>query len=155
MEQGRGTQVVRERSAKPLCVGSIPTRASSIFLQLLVWLAVSPELTFRPTWASIGQIGQIWPQGRTKSGQDFDPSIWPPFLLAQWGFFGSSQNLVVLKHRAALVLSCWMDVALHQTNRAVTKDRRQRGEVDPSLCEAGCEGVTEIVKDERECNSVF
>jgi hypothetical protein len=48
-------------------------------LQLLVWLAVSPELTFRPTWASIGQIGQIWPQGRTKSGQDFDPSIWPPF----------------------------------------------------------------------------
>src|SRR5262249_27405379 len=25
---GRGTQVVRERSAKPLCVGSIPTRAS-------------------------------------------------------------------------------------------------------------------------------
>ena len=28
LEQGRGTQVVRERSAKPLCVGSIPTRAS-------------------------------------------------------------------------------------------------------------------------------
>ena len=29
-EQGRGTQVVRERSAKPLCVGSIPTRASKL-----------------------------------------------------------------------------------------------------------------------------
>src|SRR5208337_2157634 len=29
----RGTQVVRERSAKPLCVGSIPTRASSNSLQ--------------------------------------------------------------------------------------------------------------------------
>ena len=28
--EGRGTQVVRERSAKPLCVGSIPTRASNI-----------------------------------------------------------------------------------------------------------------------------
>jgi hypothetical protein len=27
---GRGTQVVRERSAKPLCVGSIPTRASKV-----------------------------------------------------------------------------------------------------------------------------
>jgi hypothetical protein len=26
----RGTQVVRERSAKPLCVGSIPTRASGL-----------------------------------------------------------------------------------------------------------------------------
>ena len=31
---GRGTQVVRERSAKPLCVGSIPTRASNIFNNL-------------------------------------------------------------------------------------------------------------------------
>ncbi len=30
----RGTQVVRERSAKPLCVGSIPTRASKIPQQL-------------------------------------------------------------------------------------------------------------------------
>ena len=29
----RGTQVVRERSAKPLCVGSIPTRASIISFQ--------------------------------------------------------------------------------------------------------------------------
>ncbi len=26
---GRGTQVVRERSAKPLCAGSIPARAST------------------------------------------------------------------------------------------------------------------------------
>jgi hypothetical protein len=31
---GRGTQVVRERSAKPLCVGSIPTRASNFFNNL-------------------------------------------------------------------------------------------------------------------------
>jgi hypothetical protein len=30
----RGTQVVRERSAKPLCVGSIPTRASNHFNDL-------------------------------------------------------------------------------------------------------------------------
>ena len=29
---GRGTQVVRERSAKPLCVGSIPTRASKALI---------------------------------------------------------------------------------------------------------------------------
>ena len=28
---GRGTQVVRERSAKPLYVGSIPTRASNLY----------------------------------------------------------------------------------------------------------------------------
>jgi hypothetical protein len=30
----RGTQVVRERSAKPLCVGSIPTRASKFLNNL-------------------------------------------------------------------------------------------------------------------------
>ena len=30
---GRGSQVVRQRSAKPLFVGSIPTRASKISLQ--------------------------------------------------------------------------------------------------------------------------
>jgi hypothetical protein len=34
--QGRGTQVVRERSAKPLYVGSIPTRASNTFSRLHV-----------------------------------------------------------------------------------------------------------------------
>jgi hypothetical protein len=31
---GRGTQVVRERSAKPLCVSSILTRASNKFLAI-------------------------------------------------------------------------------------------------------------------------
>jgi hypothetical protein len=30
----RGTQVVRERSAKPLCAGSIPARASNFFYNL-------------------------------------------------------------------------------------------------------------------------
>ena len=55
MEQGRGTQVVRERSAKPLRVGSIPTRASNFSLQLLVCLAVGPEPTFRPG------LGENWP----------------------------------------------------------------------------------------------
>jgi hypothetical protein len=32
--KGRGTQVVRERSAKPLNVGSIPTRASKSFASI-------------------------------------------------------------------------------------------------------------------------
>ena len=32
LTEGRGTQVVRERSAKPLCVGSIPTRASNLLV---------------------------------------------------------------------------------------------------------------------------
>ena len=32
--KGRGTQVVRERSAKPLCAGSIPARASNPFNNL-------------------------------------------------------------------------------------------------------------------------
>ena len=65
---GRGTQVVRERSAKPLYVGSIPTRASNHFLHLLdVLRSVS---TLRPRSASFGldgaKIGLIWPQGYVK-----------------------------------------------------------------------------------------
>jgi hypothetical protein len=41
----RGTQVVRERSAKPLCVGSIPTRASNFLNNLglsvnYLWLPI-------------------------------------------------------------------------------------------------------------------
>ena len=51
---GRGTQVVRERSAKPLCVGSIPTRASNLFLRLLDFAGLHPLLTVRSGSASIG-----------------------------------------------------------------------------------------------------
>jgi hypothetical protein len=61
----RGTT---SRSAKPLCVGSIPTRASNLFLQLLVWLVVSTELTFRPGWASIGQNWPIFAPGQGGTG---------------------------------------------------------------------------------------
>ena len=37
---GRGTQVVRERSAKPLYVGSIPTRASIFPPHIFAWPAL-------------------------------------------------------------------------------------------------------------------
>src|SRR5271155_5009514 len=69
----RGTQVVRERSAKPLCVGSIPTRASSPFLQLLACLAVSLELSFRFDWASVGQNRQDLASGADKRRTRFSP----------------------------------------------------------------------------------
>src|SRR5271166_4728823 len=51
VEAGRGTQVVRERSAKPLCVGSIPTRASSLLCNCLASLRLIPfplSLSERP-----------------------------------------------------------------------------------------------------------
>ena len=51
-ESGRGTQVVRERSAKPLHAGSIPARASSVSCHWLAWVAVRLELSFRTGWAS-------------------------------------------------------------------------------------------------------
>jgi hypothetical protein len=47
-------------------------------------------------------MGQIWPNlasEATKSGHDFAPSIWPPFVLGHC-FFGSSEDLVTVKHRA-------------------------------------------------------
>ena len=44
---GRGTQVVRERSAKPLCVGSIPTRTSS------------PKLTYQRSSVGCAQTSKF------------------------------------------------------------------------------------------------
>ena len=45
----RGTQAVRERSAKPLCVGSIPTRAS-IFTKQVDIAHCNSEPNHRTTW---------------------------------------------------------------------------------------------------------
>ena len=48
--QGRGTQVVRERSAKPLCVGSIPTRASKVSITYKLgrinWLPIGCQMVY-------------------------------------------------------------------------------------------------------------
>ena len=50
---GRGTQVVRERSAKPLCVGSIPTRASKISLRHSTIAPFFISLSLWPAWSLI------------------------------------------------------------------------------------------------------
>ncbi len=62
--QGRGTQVVRERSAKPLCVGSIPTRASSFLLRLVTdtpFSSDSPSIAFLITCLGRFMITQPCP----------------------------------------------------------------------------------------------
>ena len=67
---GRGTQVVRERSAKPLCVGSIPTRASNFNSvqpnkhahSLRLWSCredLSLPLSYRPSKLSIGTAYEV------------------------------------------------------------------------------------------------
>jgi hypothetical protein len=43
---GRGTQAVRERSAKPLCVGSIPTRASILSMLAIGGTSLAQEIDF-------------------------------------------------------------------------------------------------------------
>jgi hypothetical protein len=68
---GRGTQVVRERSAKPLYVSSILTRASSLFLQLHATVAVRPDLSFRPGWVSMQQNRPILASGADKKRTRF------------------------------------------------------------------------------------
>src|SRR5439155_21143896 len=61
----RGTQVVRERSANPLYVGSIPTRASNLFLQF----PDSTELTCLPILRYVSaSMGENW--AKTGSGSD-------------------------------------------------------------------------------------
>src|SRR5712691_5547444 len=52
----RGTQVVRERSAKPLYVGSIPTRASKFFLYLGEFAGFSAISSFALRCARLSKI---------------------------------------------------------------------------------------------------
>jgi hypothetical protein len=75
LEARRGTQVVRERSAKPLCVGSIPTRASSLFLYSIHLVVLPLESLFVLIWAKSAKMGGFWAGGRTKSGQKFDREL--------------------------------------------------------------------------------
>ena len=113
----RGTQVVRERSAKPLCVGSIPTRASSLFLQLhdsITFACIPSFVLVRARW---GKIGPISLQGRTKSGQGFLGSIDP--LVAMVQRFGGLQNFVVSLHEFSLVFCGRVDVFLDHPKRAM------------------------------------
>jgi hypothetical protein len=57
--------VVRERSAKPLCVGSIPTRASNLFSQLAAATEFNPIPSFVLGCARLLKIGpncaRRWP----------------------------------------------------------------------------------------------
>jgi hypothetical protein len=68
---GRGTQVVRERSAKPLCVGSIPTRASRFFLQLPEIPVLSTVPALRSRSASIGENRAGMASGADKKRTSF------------------------------------------------------------------------------------
>jgi hypothetical protein len=61
--------VVRERSAKPLCVGSIPTRASNLFDHLTSdaeknWLPFSCQMTAKWLFSSIFPAQQNEPKLR-------------------------------------------------------------------------------------------
>src|SRR5437867_7348986 len=72
----RGTQVVRERSAKPLYVGSIPTRASNLFLQFPDSTGPTCLSRLRSGSASMGENGAKTGSGsdknRTKFGARFN-----------------------------------------------------------------------------------
>jgi hypothetical protein len=69
---GRGTQVVRERSAKPLCVGSIPTRASNTLNELVEIIAVSSIAALRFSFAELRKFALVCARSRTKTGQNFN-----------------------------------------------------------------------------------
>ena len=60
----RGTQVVRERSAKPLCVGSIPTRASNPFNNLEPNLTTGESVTVAEFVATAPLCSRTAPENR-------------------------------------------------------------------------------------------
>jgi hypothetical protein len=72
----RGTQEVRERSAKPLCVGSIPTRASKIPLCFLRLAALRANLCLSCTlYEGVGD----YDDRRTLPPKHGPPAVFPKF----------------------------------------------------------------------------
>src|ERR1700730_3447519 len=147
MEQRRGTQVVRERSAKPLCVGSIPTRASKLSRQLLDFTELRSLPSIGLDRARWGKKGLIRGGGYVKkyvkiSPAHFSvspaPSVGPRTIRAPWveqkrdeklvfsieplGLFGLGPRHLgrfTAEHRALRVLGRRVDVAFYDTDRVV------------------------------------
>ena len=107
LHSGRGTQVVRERSAKPLCVGSIPTRASNLSSSSLIPRNF-PSFFLRARSASIGQNRAIWASGADKSRTRFWPSVWTAFV---FGFAARGLISLVSNHRRFLVFGSDVNVS--------------------------------------------
>jgi hypothetical protein len=124
--------VVRERSAKPLCVGSIPTRASSLLLQLLVRVAVKADLTFRAACGLDGaELAKFGPRG----GQKADT-----VLILQFGLpacspasFSDGLRIVFLPMRHSEDESCIALEPHPPVVRSGQQRRRMNDAKEPSL----------------------
>jgi hypothetical protein len=76
LREWRGSQVVRQRSAKPLYVGSTPTRASNLapYLAISYWLLVlplthseKPDFTATDRAGTGPEVAQVVPSGKIRS----------------------------------------------------------------------------------------
>jgi hypothetical protein len=93
---GRGTQVVRERSAKPLCVGSIPTRASKVSITYKRWrknwLPFGCQMVWNLAQYSLSENGSHGRAGgneppcpsQSRSDQRAGFRFWKPTLRQAW-----------------------------------------------------------------------
>ena len=156
----RGTQVVRERSAKPLCVGSIPTRASILFVVACCSCLISLDSIHlrrfaldRPRW---GQTrADPGPGARQKAGQKTfasngprPPSLGPPLIWELAGTAKQVEDSVPLgrsslgqRHRSYRSIAPFrcvsrVNVPFSDSDRVVTGDFRERRQVDPFSCSA-------------------
>ena len=130
---GRGTQVVRGRSAKPLCVGSIPTRASIISLiDGIAWATIEAHVLpigryrcSRPTnYAEL----RVAVRAYKLSPGDIDcmPWTWPAFEHA-WASFlhefstggGPSPSTIHLPRSSLRSIACFSQ-ARRSTSAIVT-----------------------------------
>src|ERR1700722_9818241 len=142
----RGTQAVRERSAKPLCVGSIPTRASTLSVQVQLIHQVSKEITFGLVRSQSGRIGLNWCQKRTKSGRRKSSLLDNPSSAAGCPFIDSHKALFKSPHSLLLVLGGGVNVSLHDSDGIVAEEGGESREINTSLGHSGSEGVAEIVE---------
>jgi hypothetical protein len=113
--------VVRERSAKPLCVGSIPTRASNLFLQLPESTVFNSFSSFVLVRAQSEKIGLNWGGGCHKTCHTVFAPIFnsSPFHFAERRLFGGHQSFVVFLHEFSLVFCRRVNILLNHPKRVV------------------------------------
>jgi hypothetical protein len=151
--ESEGLVVAKKGSAKPLYVGSIPTRASSISSWLLDFTGTPFTSTLRPRSAAMEQNRADSTSGvRVKVRQQISGSIRPLDLSS---FVPRHLSRFVPEHSTLLALIRPVNVTLHDADRIVLEYFRKGRQVDPFFGHACGKGVAEVVENKIQRGPAF
>jgi hypothetical protein len=143
--QGRGSQVVRQRSAKPLFASSILARASkfsSYITEFTVVLDIPLICLFVAQW---GTIGHNRAGKRTKSGLHRLTLSLCGFFTLSCGFVSRHKGSLVGQHCLPLVFRSRVYIPLDDSDGAVTEDGRQRSQINTRLGKSCGKGTSDVI----------